>query len=233
MTVRFNVKQKINIREGRFMVAAAAAGTSGDTACVCSLPGGRLAFILSDGMGKGMKAAAESRVVVEELRKLLKKGFPPAQAIKLVNKKLIDNNDSSKKSQWPEVTFATIDLIIIDKVGGFARFYKLGAACSFLLRNGHIKKIQRSALPVGVFQRVSASQIKVKLRVGDTLIIVSDGITEADKQDLEVTWLGEYLRGIPTNIGPRVLASEIASIAKSKYMSRQTDDITVFAVQIK
>ncbi|MFR2965352.1 MAG: hypothetical protein ACLTK0_02530 [Anaerovoracaceae bacterium] len=35
---------------------------SGDAAVSCRLPDGSLAFILSDGMGKGMKAAAEVRL---------------------------------------------------------------------------------------------------------------------------------------------------------------------------
>ena len=59
------------IRKGR-VISSAAAGDSGDAAVACRLPDGSLAFILSDGMGKGMKAAAESRIVINRLRKLLK-----------------------------------------------------------------------------------------------------------------------------------------------------------------
>ena len=47
------------ISNGR-KICAAAAGASGDAAGACRLPDGSLAFILSDGMGKGMKAPAES-----------------------------------------------------------------------------------------------------------------------------------------------------------------------------
>ena len=52
------------------MIAAAEAG--GDTALSCGLPDGSLAFILSDGMGKGAKAADESRMVTFRLKELLK-----------------------------------------------------------------------------------------------------------------------------------------------------------------
>lgn len=242
------------IREGRFMVAAASAdiksdktsdasrpfdvdgpsrydrplsaSTSGDAAGACSLPDGRLAFILSDGMGKGMKAAAESQAVVKELRKLLKKGIQPSRAIKIVNKTLIDN-DLKKEA------FATLDLTIIDRNHGHACFYKMGASSSFLVRNRQVKRIQHAALPVGMVRRIKASQIKIKLLPGDTLIIVSDGITDADRQDLEAKWLQEYLTNISKNIDPKTLAGEIAGIAQSKYKSRQTDDITVLAIQIR
>lgn len=214
------------------MVAAAAAGTSGDAACALRLPGGRLAFILSDGMGKGMKAAAESKLVVDQLRKLLKRGVQPSRAIKIVNKKMISIKGVAGRLSAKEETFATVDLIIIDKIDGFARFYKLGAAGSFLLRGGRVKKIQRPALPVGIVQRISASQIKLKLYSGDTLIIVSDGITEADRQDLEAKWLEEYLSEISSAMDPSVLANEIANVARAKYKNGESDDITVFAVQI-
>ncbi len=212
------------ISEGRFMVASAAAGASGDAACACSLPGGRLAFILSDGMGKGMKAAAESQAVVANLKRLLKKGVAPSKAIKLVNKELLKNGDSE--------IFATVDLIIIDKETGDSRFYKMGAATSFLLRDKNIKRIEHAALPIGMIGRISACQLKMKLVPGDTIIMVSDGITEADREDLEADWLQKYLGQIPCAKGPRILAGEIVSLAQEKYDERQKDDLTAVVIRI-
>ena len=249
-------QEGFKIREGRFMVASAAStsgvreaagpgntsGTreaagpehiSGDAACACSLPDGRLAFILSDGMGKGMKAAAESQAVIVGLRKHLKNGIPPSKAIKLVNKSLIDYGGKQAEIGTEKESFATVDLTIIDKGTGLARFYKMGAVSSFLLRDKQVKKIEHAALPVGVVQRIKASQIKIKLKQNDTLVIVSDGITEADKRDLETKWLEEYLTNTPKDMGPKVMASEIANLAQLKYSNREKDDITVFVIQIK
>ena len=91
------------------------------------LPDGSLAFILSDGMGKGMKAAAESQAVISKLRKLLKEGVSVARAIKEVNISMIEQSGR-------EYSFATLDLTIIDQKTGRAKFYKMGAALSFMLR---------------------------------------------------------------------------------------------------
>ena len=52
-------RARIRVRIG--YAAAAAQGVSGDQAVSCELPDGRFALILSDGMGKGAQAAAESR----------------------------------------------------------------------------------------------------------------------------------------------------------------------------
>lgn len=216
---------KINkVSQGRFMVASAAAGTSGDAACACSLPDGRLAFILSDGMGSGMNAAAESQAVVTMLRGLLKKGLSPARAIKVVNKGLLE--DRSKEM------FATIDLIIVDKVSGMASIYKMGAATSFLLREGQVKKLERAALPVGMLRSVKTSQMKLKLKPGDAMIMVSDGVTDADRRDLSAKWLQQYLKCLPQDIGPRVLAGEIVSLAQQRYLNREKDDLTALVIRV-
>lgn len=220
-------KEHFKIKEGRFQVSAAASDQmkyeSGDSVLTCNLPDGKLAIILSDGMGKGLSAKHESQAVVKELRKLLKKGVQPSRAIKIVNKRLVGTEES----------FATVDLTIIDKCTGIASLYKMGATTSFLLSDNKVKKLEQAALPVGMIKRVKASQLKVKLYKGDTFIVVSDGITEADKGDLKAMWLEDYLTEVPKNIGPKTMANEIASIAQSKYRNREKDDITVIVIQIK
>ena len=220
-------KEPFKIKEGRFQVASATSSKmkdeSGDSVLTCNLPDGRLAVILSDGIGKGSRAQQESQVVVKELRKLLKRGIQPSRAIKIVNKRLIGSDE----------LFATVDLTIIDKCTGVASLYKLGAATSFLLRDKKVKKLEQAALPVGMIKRVKASQLKIKLHQGDTFVVVSDGITEADKKDLEAKWLEEYLKEASNTIGPKVMANEIADIAQSKYRNREKDDITVIVIQIK
>lgn len=200
------------------------AQASGDAACTFSLPDGRMAFILSDGMGTGMKAASESQTVVRRLKSLLKKGETPSRAIKLVNKELIKNGNTD--------IFATVDLLIIDKETGYAQIYKMGAVTSFIIREGQVEKIEKASLPIGIIGKISACQLKIKLRLGDTIVMVSDGITEADRSDLEAGWLRDYLMATPSTIGPRVMANEVVRLAQQKYKKRQTDDLTAVVIRI-
>ena len=86
---------------------------------------------------------------------------------------------------------------------------------------------------MGMIKSVKASQLKVKLSPGDTLVIVSEGITEADKKDLEARWLEEYLIESSNIIGTKLMANEIADIAQSKYTNGERDDISVIVIQIK
>ena len=189
---------------------AAAEEIRGDTVISSGLPDGSLALILSDGMGKGIRAAAESRAVARRLRKNLKSGMKPAFAIKEVNSYMLDcvktqsectdmrNCRSAEgNAKVPEALqqaraarcssaaageaecFATVDLLIIDRNAAKAKFYKMGAASSFLLRNGKVKKFEQAALPIGIIPEIRLNHIAVRLKAGDIVVMVSDGITEA------------------------------------------------------
>lgn len=219
-----NKKRIEKVRRGRFM--SAAAGASGDAAVTCGLPDGSLAFILSDGMGKGMKAAAESEAVVRKLRRLLKSGVPAAKAIKDVNVKLLAGCGG-------EETFATVDLALLDMESGTVRFYKMGAATSFVVRGGRVRRVAQPALPVGILPRLHMSRTVAMLRSGDMLVMVTDGVTEADRNDPSANWLEEYLAERAEGAGPRATAEKIVAEAARRYGSRETDDLTALVVMVE
>ncbi len=213
------------ISNGR-KICAAAAGASGDAAGACRLPDGSLAFILSDGMGKGMKAAAESGAAVSRLRKLLKAGVPVDAAIKAVNRELL-------KASGSDYSFATLDLAVIDRESGRARFYKLGAALSFVIRRGRVRRIASPALPVGIVPSLALTHVTAALAPGDVIVMVSDGVTEADRSDLSARWLEDFLRLHAASTGPRVLAGRIVEEAAARYRGREADDLSAMVIMIK
>ena len=264
----------IDIRVG--YAAAAAAGISGDAAASCGLPGGSRALILSDGMGKGIKAAAGSRLVVTRLRKNLKAGMPVAKAIKEVNRYMIEQAEAASlkspggtdfangqtgsaveqvnptpgqggtdfaagqcSSDCADEDFATVDLTVIDRQSCRARFYKMGAATSFIMRQGRVRKIKGAALPVGIIPRLRLTHISAVLKEGDLIVMVSDGITDADRKDPEACWLCDYLsQNIYRDnfdagrLSARQIAADILTEAETRYGGRERDDLTVAAALI-
>ena len=241
----------IDIRVG--YAAAAAAGISGDAAASCGLPGGSRALILSDGMGKGIKAAAGSRLVVTRLRRNLKAGMPVAKAIKEVNRYMIEQAEAASlkspggtdfaagqcSSDYAEEDFATVDLTVIDRQSCRARFYKMGAATSFIMRQGRVRKIKGAALPVGIIPRLRLTHISAVLKEGDLIVMVSDGITDADREDTEACWLCDYLsKNIyredfdADRLSARQIAADILKEAETRYGGRERDDLTVAAALI-
>ena len=264
----------IEIRVG--YAAAAAAGISGDAAASCGLPGGSRALILSDGMGKGIKAAAGSRLVVTRLRRNLKAGMPVAKAIKEVNRYMIEQAEAASlkspggtdfangqtgsaveqvnpapgqggtdfaagqcSSDCADEDFATVDLTVIDRQSCRARFYKMGAATSFIMRQGRVRKIKGAALPVGIIPRLRLTHISAVLKEGDLIVMVSDGITDADRKDPEACWLCDYLsQNIykedfdAGRLSARQIAADILKEAETRYGGRERDDLTVAAALI-
>ncbi len=244
----------------------------GDSVCTCKLPGNKKAFILSDGMGNGEIAAAKSRKVMYTLRKLLKQGVSPAKAIRIVNKRLIDDaslehnakrktfgNSKKTKDEGNKEIFATIDLLVINENTGRANFYKMGAAKSFIVRpykirnsaNHNLKSpktganeeadvinririIESQALPVGIISKLVFKRTTMMLKQGDLVVMVSDGITEADKNDLEAVWLSEYLQSFyALQIDDvSLLTQNLVYLAKQKSTASKQDDISVAAIKI-
>ena len=213
------------ISRGRCL-ASSKESANGDRVTTSYLPDDSLAFILSDGMGKGKKAAEESRIVTEQLKRLLKEGVPAARAIKAVNKAMVE----SKREGY---SFATVDLTIIEKDTGRARFYKMGAATSFLVREGNTRRIEHPALPVGILPKLKLRAVSVDLKPGDVIVMVSDGVTEADRKDLSARWLQNFLCNLPDNVGPINLANQVVTMAKRKYGKREKDDLSALVIMIQ
>ena len=98
-----------------------------------------------------------------------------------------------------------------------------------------MRRIQQPALPIGIIPKVKLSHVSVALRPGDIVVMVSDGITEADREDLSALWLTEFLREVCArdDIGPKILAAEIAALARGKYGLRERDDLTAVVAVIE
>ena len=79
---------------------------SGDSFLMKTLPCGKEAAILSDGMGSGERALQESGMLVEMLEELLGAGFPVETALSMINTALVMGRE--------EVRFSTVDMSIFD-----------------------------------------------------------------------------------------------------------------------
>ena len=142
-------------------------------------------------------------------------------------------------SDCADEDFATVDLTVIDRQSCRARFYKMGAATSFIMRQGRVRKIKGAALPVGIIPRLRLTHISAVLKEGDLIVMVSDGITDADRQDPEACWLCDYLsQNIYRDnfdagrLSARQIAADILTEAETRYGGRERDDLTVAAALI-
>ena len=144
---------------------------SGDSFSMIELPGKRQAVILSDGMGAGEKAYRESAMVVELLEELLEAGFLKETALQMLNTALVIGRE--------EICFSTVDLCVFDLYSGECEITKAGASYTFLKLNSGVESVRSTSLPIGVVQKLEVDEAKRKLRDGEYIILVSDGVMDA------------------------------------------------------
>ena len=148
---------------------------SGDTLAHFTIENGDVCLILSDGMGCGEAARRESAMAVRLLEQFLKAGIEPATALKTLNTALTLHTDEAG-------AFTTVDLLMYQPRNGSASFYKYGAAPSYLLHGGQIRRITGGALPAGlgdIAQPPDAASCS--LAAGDLVLMVSDGFCDGQE----------------------------------------------------
>ena len=214
----------------------------GDTVFSCRLPDGSRAVILCDGMGHGKEAAAESRAAAGLLRRLLKQGMPSARAIKEVNRSLL------QKSSQKEI-YATVDLAVIGQSDRRAKFYKMGAAPSYIIRGRRIRRISPPALPVGILPEIRLTHVSARLAAGDIIVMMSDGICDSgwrcpdgwrypDGADWVKSFLDDFTAGVREGRehalpGPRQLAAVLLARAQERNQGAEMDDATVAVILVR
>lgn len=200
----------------------------GDTFAVVPLNKGKIALMLSDGMGSGSKAAGESNMAVGFLKKLLAVGFDVDVAVKTVNSLLL--------IKTPEESFATVDMAIIDTYSGETEFLKVGSAPSYIKRVREVNTIQSSSLPIGIVHQIEIEPIKTVIVSGDILVMVSDGIADVmaggpRRGNEGESWVPNFLRRIDSS-DPQDIADHLLRKAIELSGGRLRDDMTVLVAKV-
>lgn len=199
-------------------------GISGDTCSVSQLNKGKLAIMISDGMGSGKVAASESAMAVKFLERLLAIGFDVDVAVKTVNSMLM--------LRTPEETFATVDMAIVDTYTGETEFLKIGSAPSFIKRVREVRTLQSASLPIGILHQIEIEPIRVDLVAGDIIVMVSDGVADAQTRTTEKeNWIANFLRRL-NSTDPQVIADKVLEQAQSFAGSDRRDDMTVIVAAL-
>ncbi len=165
--------------------------------------------LLCDGMGNGEEAAVDSAQTVKILQKLLKSGFAPLSALKILNGTEILRGASC---------YTTVDLLHIDLNSAMAKLYKWGAAPTYLRHFDTVKTLGTANTPPGVSVSDEPEQYTFCLKREEMLVLASDG---ADGQQVEET-LAAY-----SGSSPGELAALLAGSASGE------DDMTAVTVCLR
>lgn len=178
---------------------------------------------LSDGMGIGRKAKEESSVAISLLEKLMEANMDKELILNTINSVLRTKSNGEM--------FTTLDFGFIDLYSGKFQAIKAGSPLTLIKKKDRIDVINSETLPVGILKDVELNIYEDYVEDGDIIIMVSDGITEANKDILSSEdWLKNLVMNIDS-INPSVIANEILKQA-SNICEGDRDDMTVLVTKI-
>lgn len=195
---------------------------SGDTYSFEKLRDGRQMLLLCDGMGSGRKAARESIQAVSLVEDFYRAGFDDETVLNTINRLLILSSSDE--------IFSTMDMCMVKLTTGLARFTKIGAPHSYLIRSGYAKKLSAGSLPMGILDEFEPACHDVQLMHGDIIIMFSDGIADLETKDADMF---EIITDAIELRDPQAIAKEIAHGALSLSSGIAKDDITVIVAKVQ
>ncbi len=199
----------------------------GDYFDVFPLGDSRTAFLLADVSGKGLGAALCTNLLQGALSGMTL-GTDPARVFNHVNRFLCDHAEIGR--------YATMFFGILDDQGHL-EYINAGHPSPFLIRRGVAEDVfTEGSYPVGLVPEAEYTAVCLRLEPGDTLVLFSDGVTEAmdpAEQLFGVPRLKEVLTGhlqTPLDELQRVVLESVENFARG---ASQADDLTLLLVRYR
>jgi len=199
----------------------------GDYFDVFPLDDRRTAFLIADVSGKGLGAALVTTMLQGALSGMTL-GTDPARVLNHVNRFLCDHVEVGR--------YATMFFGILDDAGTM-EYINAGHPSPILLRSSTAEEaFTEGSFPVGLVPEAEFSASTLKLEPNDTLVLFSDGVTEAMDPDEQLYGVGR-LRGVlqgknemPLEDLQKLVLESVENFARG---ARQADDLTILLVRFR
>lgn len=219
----FMLKRAFNYQVTSAVAQVAREDKNGDSLIINTLNEGKELVVLSDGMGVGEKARDESNTAVKLLLDLLQSGFDKELALKTINSVLLLRSRSE--------SFTTMDMMLIDLYNAELDYIKIASAPTFIKRGRQISVLSSSSLPIGILEQVEVNSEKRSLLPRDIILMVSDGVMEASREQNGDEWIPRLLAQIGEN-DPQIIAQMVINRALSLAAGKPGDDMTAICLRL-
>ncbi len=201
----------------------------GDYFDIISLSEKDFLVAIGDVSGKGVPAALLMANLQAFLRITCKHGMRLTDATSLINDLITENTSDGK--------FITFFWAIFDNQNKKINYINAGHNLPLLIRKGNIRKLDKGGIIFGVMKTITPYQEEtIQLEEGDSIILFTDGITEAMNKAGE-EFSDEKLEKIAKETSNKSAQEILKSIKKEvqNFSSGtiQSDDITLIVIKIK
>ena len=129
----------------------------------------RLLLYVTNGMGEGIEAAFLTSLGINALRNARRAGLPVADQAALADQALF--------ARYRGEAYLSVLLVDLELASGTVRIVDAGSPRMLLLREGTVSRVDLDAqLPLGMFEETDYTAQELRLRPGDRLLFVSDGV---------------------------------------------------------
>lgn len=194
----------------------------------------QIGVAVADVSGKNISAALYMAIARTLLKATAKAFINPAICVEKTNEALCENNESSM--------FTTALYGILDFTTSEFHYVNAGHCNAILISNGtEVKEIPSEvSCALGVISEINYSAQKIKINEGDTILLYTDGISEAFDMKNEAFGVERILESLKSFADANKEASTearvkdlVKEVRKFTNGAPQSDDMTILAVNLK
>ena len=197
---------------------------SGDYYDFVVRPDGRVYFVIADVSGKGVTAGLLMAGLQASFRIFTRNDPRPADLMMQLNVALKDNLPQSK--------FVTLVLGRLDTKTGVVEYANAGHTPPLWIQSDGVEELAETDLVLGVISRAQYNNRTMRLAPGDSLVIFTDGLSEAEGIEQEEVASATLQKKLATLHGASAegVVRAVEDLVLSDVDTPVTDDVTLVVV---
>lgn len=199
----------------------------GDFYNIFRLDDGKYAFLVGDVSGKGIPAALIMSNIQALVQAIFTENTDINYGMQRINQLLFESTEQNR--------YATLIFLILNPDKNTLYYTNAGHNQPFLFRKDKtIKYLDKGGIPIGIFPKAAYETEEISLQAGDTIILYTDGITEAQNfNEAEFGQLQlEEIVTADTSLEPNdIIKNLISSLEQFKTGQKQNDDLTLLVIK--
>jgi len=197
----------------------------GDFFDMQDMPDGQFGFLVGDVAGKGPAAALLTSKILGIFSAFVSVGDSPEQTVDHINKVLTRRQIDAR--------YATL-LYGQLSADGKLRFCNAGHNPPLVFGADGLRRIESGGMPVGMFEMAPYSCDTITMKPGDTMVLYSDGVTEAHNvagEEFGEARLVQVMERYTRGSADIVLEQIIDAVKEFAHGAEQYDDVTALVVK--
>jgi serine phosphatase RsbU (regulator of sigma subunit) len=204
------------------------AAVGGDLLDVRRLEDPRGYVLIADVSGKGVSAAVDTALVRYSVNAIARQVGDPAEILATFNRLFLDAKKSSSE------TFVSLFVGIFNWTTFSLNYASAGHSTAFLRRGSVVEQLDVTGPLIGLYPDDSFKSHMLKLAPNDTLVLATDGLTEARNANGTMLtdrgamrWIGEV-----GDRSPQLLVDELQRRLLDFIGGRLNDDLAILALKV-